>query len=239
MARRTRQVKGNSLRDTRVNIIIPTLNEGKNVFDIMNRLKDVGCNNILIIDGHSKDCTVELARKLGAHVILQNGKGKGGALRQAFGESLDGEVIAIMDADGSMDPEELWLYVEAVKNGADVVKGSRFLPCGGSDDMTPMRRVGNRILTGVFNFLFLTKYTDLCYGYMAFRKEALDRLSSNLKSENFEIETEICVKSKMLGLRVLEIPSFERARLHGASKLSSFGDGFRILALILRESLIG
>lgn len=231
-------MKGENFGNTRVNVIIPTLNEEKNVCDIINRLKQVGCKNILIIDGHSEDSTVEFARKLGAKVILQNGKGKGGALRQAFEESiLDGDVIVIMDADGSMPPEELPLFTEAVKKGVDVVKGSRFLPCGGSEDLTPIRRVGNRILTGVLNFLFLTHYTDLCYGYMAFKKEALNKLSSHLKSENFEIETEICIKSKTLGLRVLEIPSVERARLNGTSKLNTFRDGFRILTLLLKESL--
>lgn len=234
----TRRVKPENFENSRVNVIIPTLNEEKNVCDMINRLKQVGCKNILIIDGHSEDNTVEFARKLGAKVILQNGKGKGGALRQAFEERiLDGDVIVIMDADGSMAPEELSLFTKAIKKGADVVKGSRFLPCGGSEDLTPMRCVGNRILTGILNFLFLTNYTDLCYGYMAFKKEALRKLYSYLKSENFEIETEICIKSRTLGLRVLEIPSFERARLNGASKLRTFRDGFKILTLLLKESL--
>jgi glycosyltransferase involved in cell wall biosynthesis len=175
---------------------------------------------------------------LGARVIIQNGQGKGGALREAFENSCpNGDVIVIMDADGSMAPEEISLFAKAVKTGADVVKGSRFLPQGGSEDLTPMRRVGNMILTGILNFLFLTDYTDLCYGYIAFKKEALDRLSNHLVSENFEIETEICIKSKNLGLSVLEIPSFERARLYGKSNLRTFKDGLSILKLLLREAL--
>jgi len=231
-------VKAGNNGNTRVNVIIPTLNEKQNIGDIIYRLKRAGCNEILVVDGHSNDGTAEYARMLGARVIIQNGQGKGGALREAFEDScLDGDVIVIMDADGSMAPEELSLFTEAAGNGADVVKGSRFLPRGGSEDLTPLRRVGNMILTGILNSLFLTNYTDLCYGYIAFKKEALNRLSHHLVSENFEIETEICIKSKNLGLSVLEIPSFERSRVYGKSNLRTFKDGFRILKLLLREAL--
>jgi glycosyltransferase involved in cell wall biosynthesis len=231
-------VKGENFGNTRVSVIIPALNEEGNIGDIIYRLKRANCNDILIVDGHSKDSTVEFARKLGARVIVQNGRGKGLALRQAFGDNLlNGDVIVIMDADGSMAPEELLLFTEAVEAGVDVVKGSRFLPRGGSEDLTPLRRCGNRILTWVLNFLFLTNYTDSCYGYMAFKKEVLSRLSAFLTSENFEIETEICIKSKILGLSVLEIPSVERARIYGTSNVHTLRDGFKILLVLLKESL--
>lgn len=226
-----------NLEDVRVNVIIPTLNEGKNISDIIIRLKMIGCKDILIVDGHSRDDTVETARKLGAKIIRQNGNGKGDALRQAFeGSCLDGDVIVIMDADGSMAPEEISKFIEAINDGVDVVKGSRFLPHGGSEDITPIRRFGNKILTKMLNFLFLTNYTDLCYGFIAFDRKALNKLSTNLASENFEIETEICIKSKTLGLKVIEIPSFERARRYGVSNLRTFKDGFKIMGLLLREA---
>jgi glycosyltransferase involved in cell wall biosynthesis len=224
--------------DTRVNVIIPTLNEGKNISDILIRLRLIGCKDILVVDGHSQDDTVETARMLGAKVIHQNGNGKGAALRQAFEDScLDGDVVVIMDADGSMNPEEIQQFVEALADGANVVKGSRFLPHGGSEDLTPIRRAGNVILTKLLNFLFLTKYTDLCYGFIAFDKRTIKKLNGNLASENFEIETEICIKSKIMGLKVLEIPSVERARRYGVSNLRTFKDGFKIMGLLLREAL--
>ena len=224
--------------DFRVNVIIPTLNEGRNIVEIINRLKQCGCHDILIVDGHSSDDTVKQAKELGARVIIQNGQGKGGALREAFADScLDGDVIVIMDADGSMNPEELNTFMKALETGADVVKGSRFLPRGGSEDLTPIRRVGNMILTRLLNWMFLTNYTDLCYGYIAFRKEALSNLSRHLTTNNFEIETEICLKSKALGLHVVEIPSFERSRRFGKSNLSAVRDGSRILKLLVGEAL--
>jgi glycosyltransferase involved in cell wall biosynthesis len=227
-----------NLEDVRVNVIIPTLNEGKNISDIITRLKMIGCKEILIVDGNSEDNTVETARKLGARVIRQNGNGKGHALRQAFEDScLNGNVVVIMDGDGSMDPEEISKFVEALTDGVDVVKGSRFMSHGGSEDITPIRRVGNKILTKMLNFLFLTSYTDLCYGFIAFDREALNKLSGNLASKNFEIETEICIKSKILGLNVIEIPSVERTRRYGVSNLNTFVDGFKIMSLLLREAL--
>lgn len=221
----------------RAKIIIPALNEEENIGNIIQRLQRMGFEEVLVVDGHSHDGTAECARKLGARVMSQNGKGKGGALREAFLQCLDDDVIVIMDADGSMDPEELPLFVDKIVSGADIVKGSRFLPLGDSEDFTAIRRVGNKILTAITNFLFLTKYTDLCYGYMAFNKEALTKLSSFLKGNNFEIETEICVKAKTLGLRIAEVPSFERSRRHGASNLSTFGDGLSILRMIVTEFL--
>lgn len=237
--RRVGKLKASDSIGARVDVIIPTLNEEKNIEDVICRLKMVGCHNILVVDGNSHDKTIEHARRLGAQVVIQNGKGKGGALRQAFEDGcIDGDVVIIMDADGSMDPKEVPSFTEALKSGVDIVKGSRFLPRGDSADLTPLRRVGNKILVEILNLLCLTNYTDLCYGYMAFRREALTKLSWRLTSENFEIETEICIRAKELGLNVLEIPSTEHARRYGKSHLSTFKDGFRILTVILRESLM-
>jgi glycosyltransferase involved in cell wall biosynthesis len=221
----------------RAKVIIPARNEEESIGDIIQRLQRMGFDDILVVDGHSHDGTAECARKLGARVVSQNGKGKGGALREAFLQCLDDDLTVIMDADGSMDPEELPLFFDKIVSGADIVKGSRFLPPGDSEDFTATRRIGNKILTTITNFLFLTEYTDLCYGYMAFNKEALKRLSPSLKGDNFEIETEICVKAKILGLRVLEVPSFERSRQYGGSNLHPFKDGLSILRMIVTEFL--
>jgi len=193
----------------------------------------------LVIDGNSRDNTAEFAQKFGAKILLQNGQGKGSGLREAFEKVLDADVIVMIDADGSMAPEELPSFIDMLDSGADIVKGSRLLPPGNSDDFTAVRRIGNKILTGVTNFLFLTKYTDLCYGYMVFKKEALEKLSILLEGNEFEIETEICIKAKTLGLKILEIPSHEYARSYGASNLRTFKDGLSILKIILTEFFRG
>jgi glycosyltransferase involved in cell wall biosynthesis len=227
--------KGNA-DGAEVDVIIPTRNEGENIAQVIHELKALGYHNILIIDANSNDKTVDIARSLGAKVVFQEGRGKGAALRQAFiHEWVDGDVVVMMDADGSMSAAEIPRFVKALCSGADVVKGSRFLPFGYSEDLTLIRRVGNRILLALVNILWGTSYTDLCYGFGAFRKRALTKLSPHLASINFEIETEICIKARKLGLKVIEIPSIELRRNGGKSNLSTFGDGFRILRSIIRE----
>jgi len=219
-----------------VDVIIPTLNEEENIAKVILELKQLGFRNILVIDANSRDRTADVARKLGAHVVNQVGMGKGSALRQAFiHDWVDSDIVVMMDADGSMSAREIPTFIRALHSGADVVKGSRFLPCGGSDDLNLIRKIGNRMLLLVVNVLYGTSYTDLCYGFGAFRRNALMKLSPHLSATNFEIETEICIKANRLRLKVVEVPSFELRRNGGKSNLSTFGDGFRILRAIIGE----
>lgn len=218
-------------------VIIPTLNEENNIKIIINELQDLGYSNILIIDGNSDDGTVDAAKKLGVNVVNQNGKGKGTALRQAFSYNSLGNWIIMMDADGSMDPKEISSFIESLKNGADVAKGSRFINGGHTDDMTILRKFGNKMFVFLVNRLIHAKYTDLCYGYAAFTKDALQKLTPHLTSTSFEIETEIFMKAKKLGLNIKEVPSVEAPRLNGKTNLSAWKDGFKILKTIFREGL--
>jgi glycosyltransferase involved in cell wall biosynthesis len=219
-----------------VGIVIPALNEGKNIEDVLCRLKDLGFDNILVIDGQSKDDTVKVAAKGGAKVVLQTGQGKGSAVRQVLSNCFfDVDAIVMMDADGSMDPAEIPALIEALNSGADIAKGSRFLKGGHTYDMDAIRRLGNSILMFVLNFLWSAKYTDLCYGYAAFSKHAVEKIAPVLESDGFEIETEIFIKALDLGLVVKEVPSVEYSRKHGNSNLNAFKDGYKILITIFRE----
>jgi glycosyltransferase involved in cell wall biosynthesis len=219
-----------------VTVIIPTLNEENNLVDLFSELSRMGYHNILVVDANSRDRTVEIAKEFGANIIIQNGKGKGAALRQAFeSDGLNGDRIVIMDADGSMSPKEIPRLIEALDSGADVIKGSRFLPFGYSEDLNTIRRMGNLLFLLLVNLLWSTKYTDLCYGFGVFRRDAIKKLCQHLKSVNFEIEAEICIKAKKLGLKVKEVPSMELRRNHGKSNLSVIRDGFLILKTIVKE----
>ena len=222
-----------------VTVIIPTLNEEANICEIIEELKRTGYSNIMVMDGNSSDGTVEVARKLGATVLSQKGQGKGAALIEAFGncDGVDGEVFVMMDADGSMSPKEIQLFLEAMDSGADVVKGSRFLRGGGTQDMNLTRRLGNEFFLKLVNLFWSARYTDLCYGFAAFRKSALLKLYPFLTSKNFDIEAEIYVKSKKLDLRVKEVPSLEFRRRYGKSNLQIVPTGFRILKTIAKEFL--
>jgi len=219
-----------------VGIVIPALNEEKNIEEVLCRLNDYGFNNVLVIDGQSKDNTVKVASKYGAKVVLQDGQGKGGAIRQVLSNRyFDVDALVLMDADGSMDPAEIPAFIKALNSGADIAKGSRFLKGGSTYDMNTTRRFGNSILMFILNFLWSAKYTDLCYGYAVFNKHAVETLAPVLESDGFEIETEIFIKALDLGLAVKEVPSVEYERKYGVSNLHAFKDGFRILKTIIQE----
>ena len=163
-------------------------------------------------------------------------QGKGDAIRQVLNNRyIDVDAIVMMDADGSMDPAEIPSFIEALNSGADIVKGSRFLKGGRTYDMDGFRRCGNSMLMFAINFLWSANYTDLCYGYAAFSKRAIEKLAPLLESDGFEIETEIFIKALDLGLVVKEVPSIEYARKNGNSNLHAFRDGLKIFMTILRE----
>jgi len=217
-----------------VTVVIPTLNEAKNLPWVFERLSAEW--EIIVVDGCSTDGTVEVVRELrpDAKVLLQRGRGKGQALAQGFAAAT-GDLIVMLDADGSADPNEIPEFVAALTGGAQFAKGSRFVAGGGSADITPLRRSGNAALGQLVNILFGTRYTDLCYGYNAFRRDVLPYLPSDC--DGFEIETLINIRIARHRLRVTEVPSYEKARLNGASNLRPFRDGLRILRTIVRERL--
>jgi len=119
------------------------------------------------------------------------------------------------------------------------VKGSRFLSFGFSEDMSLIRRIGNLLFVLLVNLFWSANYTDLCYGFGVFRRDALEKLCPCLESTNFEIEAEIFIKAKKLKLNIVEVPSIEYRRKCGKSNLSAFRDGVRILKTIIDEALDG
>jgi glycosyltransferase involved in cell wall biosynthesis len=218
----------------RVSVVIPTLNEAANLPHVFARLPLEELFEIILVDGHSSDDTVAIARQLcpAVRVVLQDSKGKGNALACGFAAAR-GDIIVMLDADGSTDPQEIPAYVDALFAGADFAKGSRFTEGGGSDDITLLRRQGNRFLNGTVNVLFGTSYSDLCYGYNAFWSDV--RPTINVDCAGFEVETLINVRVAKAGLNVAEVPSIEHERIHGVSKLHPIRDGLRVLRTILSE----
>jgi glycosyltransferase involved in cell wall biosynthesis len=216
-----------------VSVVIPAKNEAKNLPHILPRIPDL-VGEVLLVDGHSTDDTIAVARRLrpDIRVIHQTGRGKGDALRLGF-ESARGDIIVMIDADGSMAPEEIPAFVGALIAGADYAKGSRFLHGAGTDDMEFHRYLGNLGLMMAVRLLFGGKYSDLCYGYCAFWSRVLPQLQLN--SDGFEIETEMNVRALKSKIKVVEVPSYESRRIYGESNLNAIRDGLRVLRLILRE----
>jgi glycosyltransferase involved in cell wall biosynthesis len=214
----------------KVSIVIPTLNEEKNLSHVFKEIpKNV--DEIIVVDGYSTDKTVKIAKRHGAKVVFDD-VGKGSALRKGM-EEAKGDIIVTMDADLSHRGVELGLLIEAIKTGFDIAMGSRFIQGGGTADMPWYRKLGNKFFVSLVNVLWGTNYSDLCYGYRSFRKDCIKKL--NLKSDGFGIETEIAIKAKKKKLKVIEIPSYEKARANGIGKLRTFSDGSSILKCIIEE----
>ena len=217
----------------RVSVVIPALNEEHNLSHVLPRIPHC-VSEVLLIDGHSTDGTVAVAQRMypSIRILGQHGKGKGNALRQGFAAST-GEIIVMLDADGSTDPVEIPLFVAALMQGYDFAKGSRFLKGGGSQDITWLRTVGNFSLRALANCLFGTHFSDLCYGYNAFKRHCLDRVI--LDGEGFEIETQLYLRIHRARFAIIEVPSIEYPRQHGLSNLRPFRDGWSVFRTILKE----
>jgi glycosyltransferase involved in cell wall biosynthesis len=216
-----------------VSVVVPAMNEAENLPHVFATLPH-WIHEIILVDGNSTDDTVGVARRLrpNLRVVQQRGRGKGDALATGFAECT-GDIIVMIDADGSTDGREIIHFVGALVTGADFVKGSRYASGGVSDDLTYGRRLGNSFLRTLVNWIYGTRFTDLCYGYNAFWARHLDML--NLDCAGFEVETLLNIRAVKAGLRVHEVPSHERCRIHGKSNLRAVRDGWRVFKTIMRE----
>jgi glycosyltransferase involved in cell wall biosynthesis len=217
-----------------VSLVVPAMNEARNIGWVLDRIPS--CVDEVILVDNSTDDTIEVARRHrpDIRVVGQSRPGKGNALRSGFAAAR-GDVIVMIDADCSMDPKEISRYIPLLDEGFDLVKGSRFMEGGGTDDMELLRRFGNGALRNMVNVLYGAQFTDLCYGFSAFRRDCLPRMA--LAADGFEIETEIIVRSIKSGMRIAEVPSFEAPRAHGTSNLNTWRDGRRVLKTLLKHRL--
>lgn len=234
------------LRSPRVSIVIPALNEALNLSVVLPQLPAV--HEVILVDGGSVDGTVMAARRALPSIItvLQRRRGKGNALAAGFSR-VTGDIVVVFEGDGSADPAEIGRFVESLKSGADVAKGSRFTAGGGSADLTRVRRWGNWLLNLVFNLAFGTARSDLCYGYNAFWADLIPLLDLSdhatpaptsgrmIWGDGFEIEMIINSRFAAAGLDVAEVPSVERPRMFGESNLRPFMDGLRVLQTLWSE----
>lgn len=250
-------------RSVSVSVVIPTLNEAENLPHVLPHIPE-WVHEVVIVDGRSTDGTVETAcalwpnrhivtreQRCGSNtaravaqerrgdgitlrIVTQEGRGKGDALRTGFAAAR-GEIIIMLDADGSMDPREITAFIGPLLAGADFAKGSRFLQGGGTADMEFHRRLGNWVFVMLTRLLCGGRYSDLCYGYNAFWRRVLPQL--DLDGDGFEIETMMNVRALRAGLKIVEVPSFEAKRINGSSRLRTIPDGWRCLKTLVRESL--
>ena len=224
-------------RTATVSVIIPTLNEAGNVPYVLNTIPD-WVDEVILVDGRSTDDTERIARLLrpGVKVVHELTPGKGAALKAGI-SAASGDYLIALDADGSMDGGRLIAFREALDNGAQYVKGSRFAEGGGSADITRLRRFGDKGICVLMRLLFGARFTDATYGYFGVRADSYEKM--RIDTDGFETEILFNIRAHRAGLVIAEVPCFEGQRIHGNSNLSALRDGIRIALYVVREKLRG
>jgi len=227
----------------RVSVVVPAKHEAANIREVLPYLGRF--DEVIVVVGSDDDESAQaaLAALPWAKVVTQTRKGKGNAMICGFMQ-VTGDVIVTFDIDGSADPHEIPRFVKALTEGADLAKGSRFCPGGGSQDITPFRNAGNRGLNLLASGLTSTRFTDLCYGFNAFWTDQLPLLDlPNAEDkgahvgDGFEIEAMIIGRFALSKAVIIEVPSYEHYRYHGETNLNAIRDGTRVLWTILRDRL--
>jgi len=218
----------------RISVVICTLNEEGNLPEVLPKIPD-WVDEVILVDGHSTDNTVKVAQTLrpDVKILLQDGEGKGDALKRGF-QKATGDIVVTLDADGATNPEEIHKFIDALMQGYDFAKGTR-LKFGRPPYMKWHRWFGNKLLVIAANLLFGTNYTDLCSGYNAFWKRVLQGIK--FYTSGFEMEQEFHVKLKKMRRCVVEVPHGDEGRRSGSSKVSDFKQGFKDLLVVAMERL--
>ncbi|MGB9004826.1 MAG: glycosyltransferase family 2 protein, partial [Candidatus Aminicenantales bacterium] len=206
-----------TMKTMKVTVVIPAKNEERSIGKIISQCRKYA-DELLVVDGHSTDGTARVARKLGARVVQDRGRGKGDGIRVGIQEAR-GDILVFIDADGSHDPDDIPQLIKPIRQDkADMVVGSRGM--GGSDELHGdveklLRMIGSDIILIGINKKFKVHLTDSQNGYRAIRTTAARSLS--LKENITTIEQEMTIKCLKKGFRISEVPTHEYAREHGAS----------------------
>jgi dolichol-phosphate hexosyltransferase len=218
-----------------ITVVVPAKNEELTLPEVLEQLRRE-YDDILVVDGHSTDRTVEIAKSFGARVIQDEGHGKGAALRCCI-PHLQREITVFFDADGSHEVADIRAVVAPIERGeADLVIASRMR--GGSDELhgapaEAVRLIGSTIITQVINLRFGVRNTDYQNGFRAIRTDVFGKLG--LRENITTIEQEMAMRALKLGYRVSEAPSHEYARRGGQSKIHVLRVWHKYLWQLLRD----
>ena len=203
----------------KVTVVIPTRDEEGGIGEIVDAVRPL-CDEVLVVDGHSRDRTREIAEAHHARVVLDGGKGKGEALRRSL-DVAAGDVLVFIDADGSHEPSDVPKILGPILGDrADLVIGSR--GTGGSDESFGtipyfLRNTGGHLILLAINYRFGVRLTDSQNGFRAIRTEVARAL--DLQEDVTTIEQEMLIKALKRGYRVTEVPSHEYRRRYGCSRI--------------------
>jgi dolichol-phosphate mannosyltransferase len=216
-------------------VLVPTLDEGETIGDVVRDFRDAGYGNVLVIDGGSTDETQAIAREAGARVVEQSGTGKGQAVREAVREHVDAEYVLMLDGDGTYEADDAEAMLEPVRSGeADHVIGNRFADMR-SGSMSLLNRIGNRLINGAFGVIHGESFGDILSGYRAFTRESFGEM--HLTSDGFGIETEMAVECAKRGIATTVVPITYYPRPAGSNtNLHPIRDGGIIFLELYRRA---
>lgn len=215
----------------KVSVIIPTLNEVSTIKMVLDSIPKDIVDEILVIDGHSKDGTVELVKKLGYPIYFEEGNGFGAAFATGA-KKATGDIIVFINSDYSHDANDIAKFLKKIDEGYDIVMASRYLKGGGSDDDSLLHYIGNRIITFTANMIHGTHYSDILYFYLAAKKEVFEKVKTT--AQGFEYCIELPIKAHKSGFRITQVPSFERKRAGGKAKVNALIHGSKIFFSIFK-----
>jgi len=218
-----------------VALIITTMNEVDGLKWLWPRLRTDLVSEVLVVDNHSTDGTLEFLSNKPCQIITQSVGGRGNGIREAMDYVRDDAVI-LMSSDGNDDPEYIPALISKLREGYDFVSGTRFATGGSSDDSDDplrIRRFGNKLFTAMVNLLFAAHYTDTAFGFRIFKKEAWDAM--NIDAKRNETEYMMSIRAAKLKLKTVEIPMIEGRRVGGEVKAKTWSTGLSFLKLIFSE----
>lgn len=204
-----------------VTVVIPTLNEGQAIGELIEEIKAEGLDNIIVVDGYSRDNTAEAARTHGAKLVFQHGKGKAGALLTVFPMVLT-PYIVVMDGDSSYAPSDIEKFLRLIGQ-YDFVKGVR----ANNENMSRVHKFGNWVITKTFDLLFGTSIGDVCSGMYLIKTQLVRGL--HLEKHPLTVEQEIAAQMALASGRITTVPIDYRRRVGGVSKTKTWRQGFRDL----------
>ncbi|WP_254534562.1 S-layer glycoprotein N-glycosyltransferase AglJ [Halomarina litorea] len=185
------------MTDSEVCVLVPTLDEAETIGEVLDGFRERGFDDLLVVDGGSTDGTRDVAEDHGARVVVQSGRGKGQAIREAL-TYIDAPYVLMLDGDATYDPADAQRMLEPLYEGrAEHVIGDRFADMH-EDAMPRLNMFGNRLINGAFSTIHGRDLGDILSGYRAFTRESVERFE--LESDGFTIETEMaveCVKHRV------------------------------------------
>ena len=211
-------------------LVIPAKNEWLSLPKVLMELKKYNCKIIIIL--HKTDIrTIKSIKKYNYKIIKQKSNGYGNAIINGI-NSVKTKYLCIFNADGSFNPNDLFLMLKKIRSGSDFVFASRYLNKGGSDDDTFITYIGNQIFTLIGKILFKIKISDILFTYIAGNTMKFKKL--NLLYNDFRLCVEIPVKIMRNNFKYTSIPSFERPRIAGVKNVNEIKDGFLILSALCK-----